>query len=793
MLRNLNQTYAGGTRRVLDITRTGRLGSAVPASGQNGAGYLFNDVTTNSLQSSEVRGRIESTTLPSGSWFAWNDSRLQVNVISDGIYFYSYRLYVFGVPENTLAQSAVVVGTPVPVITVQPSNQTAVAPSAATFTVTATGTAISYQWSSGPSNTGPWTPIVGATASVYNTGATILGNTGTFYRVAITNLAGTTNSNGNASLTVTASGDTTPPVHVGTVVASAITSNGATLTWPAATDLSGIQGYEYSINGGSYVGAGASLTANITGLAASTNYTVAVRAIDNANNRSTPALTASFSTLATNDIIVPTLTGIVSVNNIASNSAVISWPSGADNILVVGYDYSVNGGSWVPLGNVNSIGLSGLSVNTNYTVAVRARDAAGNVSTPAITGAFTTANTDTVPPVLTGFLTITAVQTSGYTVSWPAGTDNVGISNYQYRINSGTWTSIGTLTTTGVTGRPPGYSDIFEVRALDVAGNISNILSATAAAPSDTTAPLFTGVVNASNVTATGYTLSWPVATDEIAVTGYEYRINTGAWSQGGNVTTAIVTNRAYGSSDFVEVRAFDAAGNRSTILSTTVQLQNLTTTIAGPSAGTVNTPTSNFTVGVNGSFTGTVTIVPSDAGNGGIFTPSSIQLTPSNIFGTFTYTATSVGSKSLTLANDLGFINPTLPVTVVIGASSSLPTEPSTNLSTLLDLRVFTADSNVRRSTASFTLNYPSYSDINVNTFAMEPATAKTHIATQTRTSITVLKTSSPLTVTVNFRDGQNVTRRVEKLMILDDDVSSIVMANGDLVTVANVSLIQG
>lgn len=100
MLRNLNRQYAG--RRVLDIGKTGVLGSVVPSAGTNGPSYLYGDVVANSWQSSEVRGRITSTSLPSGSWYAWTDGRLEIQPgTPDGTYTASFERFVFGVPQST--------------------------------------------------------------------------------------------------------------------------------------------------------------------------------------------------------------------------------------------------------------------------------------------------------------------------------------------------------------------------------------------------------------------------------------------------------------------------------------------------------------------------------------------------------------------------------------------------------------------------------------------------------------------------------------------------------------------
>lgn len=92
------------------------------------------------------------------------------------------------VPTNPVTAAAIVT---------QPASQSVPMGLTATFSVAATGTSLSYQWSKGGS------PISGATASSYTTPATAFADTGSGFTVAVSNSAGVVTSN-SASLTVTA-------------------------------------------------------------------------------------------------------------------------------------------------------------------------------------------------------------------------------------------------------------------------------------------------------------------------------------------------------------------------------------------------------------------------------------------------------------------------------------------------------------------------------------------------------------------------------------------------------------
>jgi hypothetical protein len=95
------------------------------------------------------------------------------------------------------SSATLTVSTP-PVITLQPANQTVLAPATASFSVTATGTApLSYQWRRNAVNIG------GAIASGYTTPATAFTDHGAQYSVVVSNAGGSATSN-PATLTVNA-------------------------------------------------------------------------------------------------------------------------------------------------------------------------------------------------------------------------------------------------------------------------------------------------------------------------------------------------------------------------------------------------------------------------------------------------------------------------------------------------------------------------------------------------------------------------------------------------------------
>lgn len=81
--------------------------------------------------------------------------------------------------------------------------------------------------------------------------------------------------------------------------------------------------------------------------------------------------------------------------------------------------------------------------------------------------------------------------------------------------------------------------------------------------------------------------------------------------------------------------------------------------TLSGPASGIVGNASNNFTVGADGAITGTVVVTPSDAAQGGTFAPTSVSITSATPTASFTYTAASAGTKSISVTNNGSLGNP--------------------------------------------------------------------------------------------------------------------------------------
>lgn len=83
-----------------------------------------------------------------------------------------------------------------------------------------------------------------------------------------------------------------------------------------------------------------------------------------------------------------------------------------------------------------------------------------------------------------------------------------------------------------------------------------------ASAVPDTTPPSAPGPVSDSSLTGTSAVITWTSATDTIAITGYAYQINGGAWSSFSNSDSVDLSGLTPGTTYTIAVEAEDAAGN---------------------------------------------------------------------------------------------------------------------------------------------------------------------------------------------------------------------------------------
>jgi len=184
--------------------------------------------------------------------------------------------------------------------------------------------------------------------------------------------------------------DTQTPTSPTNLAVSNIATTSLTLSWTASADNIGVTAYEVYMDGILKTTV-TTTTALITGLAYNTNYSFFIKAKDLAGNSSTNSSIINATTLQFFDIIPPTSPSNITNSGKTTTTLTINWSNSWDNVGVSAYEVYVNGllNTTVTTTSATITGLTGL---TTYSIYIKAKDAAGNVSVSSNTANLTTCN-----------------------------------------------------------------------------------------------------------------------------------------------------------------------------------------------------------------------------------------------------------------------------------------------------------------------------------------------------------------------------------------------------------------
>lgn len=350
--------------------------------------------------------------------------------------------------------------------------------------------------------------------------------------------------------------DTVPPAISLTAPAEGSTVSGTQVIAATATDNVGVSKVEFYLDD-ALINTDTSAPYNYTWDTRTISnglHALSAKAFDAANNSTT---SSTVNVTVFNDTEAPSAPALSASLN--GNAANLSWTASTDNVGVTGYDV-YRGTTKIATLDANTLVYSDLDLAAGtYQYKVEALDAAGNKSssnTQQVVVPDTQAPTSPTN-LAVGTLTATTVE-----LSWSAATDNVGVTGYQVLrdgVEAGTTTNLNFTDT----GRSPGATYTYEVKAYDAAGNYSAASSqVTVTTPEpDTQAPTAPTDLVATQTSQTQVGLGWTGSTDNVGVTGYTIL------RDGTPLTTVTGTNytdttAVVGSSYSYHVTARDAAGN---------------------------------------------------------------------------------------------------------------------------------------------------------------------------------------------------------------------------------------
>ncbi len=336
-------------------------------------------------------------------------------------------------------------------------------------------------------------------------------------------------------------------------------------------------------------------------------HSIEARAYDAQNNATTSTISVTRSA-SSGDTTAPTAPTNLTSSNVTASSVVLTWGVSSDNIAVSAYDVYQNG-TLLTSTQQNTYTPTALTGSTTYSFYVKARDAAGNISSASNTISVTTQSINNGTTVITnptqGQVIAPGVVTA-INVSAPANATSV---RFYQQFNSFSVFDIGgDITLPFSTNWTPQSQGTYTFTANSYAGSTligtSNPVVVTVGSVSaDVTAPSTPTNLISPSKTASSVSLSWNSSTDNSGGSGmagyYIYQngsttpinstVNTGT----AYVVSALSPNTNYS----FTVKAKDVAGNysgASNIVSVTTSGVVDTTAPSAPTNLSVVSKTSN-------------------------------------------------------------------------------------------------------------------------------------------------------------------------------------------------------
>jgi len=382
---------------------------------------------------------------------------------------------------------------------------------------------------------------------------------------SVNNVTGTTGLTGTGLVAV--------PAAPG---ASAITTTGLTLNWPAvggATSYTVQRATNVNFTGAVTTPAGGA-SLNVTGLTAGTTYWFRVSA--------TAGTGSSAYSSALSQVTLPAAPATPTATSVLDSRLTLNWGAVAS---ATGYtvQYATNNTFTTGLvtlnATTNSLAVTGLTANTTYYFRVSATNAAGNGANSA------TLTQKTALAAPTG-LAASNVTTTGMTVSWSsvAGATRYTVQRASNANFTGTVTTINvnapatSLAVTGLTANTAYYYRVSVTTGAGTSANSATLTQSTlAAAPAAPTT---------ASVTASGLTLNWTAVT---GATGYTVQsatnntFTTGLVTLNATTNSLAVTGLSANTTYYFRVSVTTAAGTSAySAMRTQLMLPNLPSNLSG-------------------------------------------------------------------------------------------------------------------------------------------------------------------------------------------------------------------
>ncbi len=375
-------------------------------------------------------------------------------------------------------------------------------------------------------------------------------------------------------------------------------SSTVNVTWAGSDPTSGLLGFQFKIDSESYPATSLVYSHVFEGLADG-SHTVSVKAYDNIGNTVTRTVTFYV------DTSVPTVQITSPEPDLITNETALTvvWEGSDATGGIAGYYYKLDSGAWSSITGSTSHTFLGLR-DGDHSFVVKVIDHANNLAIDTLN--FTVV--DTVPPVLTilspaqnAFLGNALVH-----VVWNATDLTSGVQGYLYSIDGGDWSDMTVDTELTFTSTWDGTHTV-EIVAYD---NANNSITKSVTFVVDTTAPemSITSPAMGFNSDSATVKLIWFAYDATAGLSGYQYRIDGGAWSATTQAISHDFTGLAEGPHS-AEAKCIDKAGNEATasvtfIVDTYIPILGIISPSEGAyvtSSVTVRVSSSDPTSGISG------------------------------------------------------------------------------------------------------------------------------------------------------------------------------------------------
>jgi chitodextrinase len=301
--------------------------------------------------------------------------------------------------------------------------------------------------------------------------------------------------------------DDVPPSQPGAPVASDITDTSVKLTWEPSRDDVGVTGYRVVLN--SFLLFNTEDTSyTFTQLTPGAYHYVWVRARDKDGNLSASSKPTVFKTTGQPPAPPPSKPD-VSITDETATTLSLEWGAleGGSGVRIL-----LNDEHWQDVLFLPGVTMRNLIPSVEYTISVSVFDVFGQLSEPTV---ITHELKDTTAPSVPGNLRETSKTSDSVTLNWGASTDDIGLCDYVI-YNNHEYFDRTPLTHYNATGLMPG-THVFEVRSLDLSGNLSGPAAKTVIIREPMSAPRnfrfsYAGLI---------LTLEWDAPEDEAEINGY--------------------------------------------------------------------------------------------------------------------------------------------------------------------------------------------------------------------------------------------------------------------------------